>query len=215
MILIIIFVLICFVIFYFIFESRISDMYDKMREQEKTNKGMSMEYNREKATESDDRVLRLIKDTSTNMTELGMAISPYDNIRDIEKRHVGVMRDLIPKFKVMTYSLISETKGIDPEPLLDDSLADRDEIRKLISHWRYYTVIYDHIFITECQENTQREEWRECNTEWKAYYKDLPLSDLRLNQVEIVKELERALANPDQRGDIFSRITKKIISMNL
>jgi hypothetical protein len=211
----IILLVICGIIIYWLMTYKMSQIsrtvYVTMKSDDKRIK---KDLSRLRIIESDDRILRLIKNLNTNMTELGMAIQKSSvDIHKLGQRHIGATRNFINKFKDMTMNLVESTKTIDPGPLLDDSDEDRDLLRDFKSHWIYYGIIYDYIWIHECREFSNLKEYDECYEHWKEYYKDGPLETLRMHLRQILEWLDKAIKYPDQREWASELIKKDLIDI--
>ena len=191
LIIIIVIVIIAVICFYFINRLMTRNIVLDMKKEDNGKKKL---LNKLKTVESDDRMLKLIKSSDTNMTELGMAIDKSSvNIHDLDIKYPGSEGELMIKFKNMTMELIHTTMNISKKTISADLL------KQFKSHWRYYALIFDTIFISDCKNNNL-EKYKECSDHWKKYYKDKPLAVLRLLHRKIYNNFGTAILYVGSRG---------------
>jgi len=166
--------------------------------------------------ESDGRIIRLLRDSNTSMTELGWALEKgRTNLYELDNRHIGSYRDLIYKFKELTDALITETKALDTAALLEDTDQNKDIIDKITLHWEYYKKIYDKIFTEQCKNSPHVHSGplEECYDFYKANYKDQAHEDLAWEAQDIIKNLKFASSEVSQRTMYLDWAKKEITTL--
>lgn len=222
-IIIIIIVSIAFVYFYKLLKDMIIEnsrgVYINMRGQEKD---LKRDLNKMKTVETDDKMVRLINASDTNMTELGMAIEKGNvNIHILDDKYPGMEVKLFNKFKTMTMDLIAQTKAIDladppivpDQPNLNlDNNATTNFIKLFKMHWRYYSMIFDAMSI--CKDLSYDKNFEDCYKFYKDNYKDQPLEQLHESYYyDIEKYWDDALNYIDKRISSIQNIQKKLIEL--
>ena len=220
-VIIVIVLVICIVAFFFM-KRYVSGLIGSMEKrsinlniQNDKTKGMIRSL---RVVESDDRILRLLRDPNTNMTELGWALEKGNVIMtEMDQRHIGTYRDFIYKFKTLSEDLITETKNIDIDVLVVDTEVNKATIDKLILHWQYYQKIYDRIFTNICKNapHIHSGPLKECYDLYKAFFKDQPLEDIRWESQDIIKNLQYASEERGQRRLYLERAIKEITDLSL
>lgn len=191
-------------------DSRITNVYGALKSKDVAAK---IELNKLKVVETDDRMIRLIKDTNTNFTELGMAIQKSSvDVHRLDEKYPGLERDMRAKFKAMTTALVNETKTIDPVAYEDDSDVNRDKLRIFRLNWYYYSVIYDAIYL--CKNYPNSPDYNECYNEWHDYYKDKTLEELReFAYKDIISDWDVAINDVSKRKISLDKIKKRITDL--